>query len=282
LLPAYNEEASIALLFAKIAEAMRKLGRQYRIVVCNDGSSDGTESILADYVDKIPLDILTHKINRGLGETVRDLFEYAAARVQPGDIVVRFDCDLTHDPETIGSMVEKIEEGYDVIIASRFAPSGAQRGVTPFRSFISRGANLFMKVFFPIKGLKEYTCGFRAYRGELIAEAVAFYGNNFIQLKGLGFTCTLEKLVKLNLLGAKFTEVPFTLRYDEKLSSSKMIASITTLGYIVMVIVHYWPWGGWRRNYRPLLRKFQQAERENNFANMQKNTARQNADQLPR
>jgi len=41
--------------------------------------------------------------------------------------------------------------------------------------------------FFPITGLREYSCGFRGYRAEKIKEAISFYGNNFIQLKGLGF-----------------------------------------------------------------------------------------------
>jgi dolichol-phosphate mannosyltransferase len=106
-----------------------------------------------------------------------------------------------------------------------------------------------MKVFFPIRGVREYSCGFRAYRAGVIQEAIAFWGNNFIQLKGLGFTGTLEKLVKLNMLGARFGEVPFVLRYDRKVSPSKMVGSITTLGYLIMTILYYWPWGGWRSTF---------------------------------
>ena len=90
----------------------------------------------------------------------------------------------------------------------------------------------------------------RAYRAEIVRRAIDFYGNDFVQLKGLGFTCTLEKLLKLHLLGARFAEVPFTLRYDQKVGLSKMVSSITTLGYLVMLINYYWPWGGWRRMYR--------------------------------
>ena len=123
-------------------------------------------------------------------------------------------------------------------------------GVSGYRAFISRSANLFMKAFFPIKGLKEYSCGFRGYNAEKIQETIRFFGNNFIQLKGLGFTCTLEKIVKLKLIGAKFGEVPFMLRYDQKQSESKMVTSITTLGYLVMTLLYHWPWGGWRTTIR--------------------------------
>lgn len=107
-----------------------------------------------------------------------------------------------------------------------------------------------MKALIPIRGVREYSCGFRAYRAEIIREAIRLYGNNFIQLKGLGFTCTLEKLIKLKILGARFTEVPFVLRYDQKLSSSKMVSSVTTVGYLVMILFYHWPFGGWRRGYR--------------------------------
>ena len=119
-------------------------------------------------------------------------------------------------------------------------------GVNGYRAFISKCANLFMKIFFPIKGLREYSCGYRGYRYSKIKEAIDLYGNNFIQLKGLGFTCTLEKLIKLNLIGARFAEIPFLHRYDQKQSDSKMVSSVTTLGYLVMTILYHWPWGGWK------------------------------------
>jgi dolichol-phosphate mannosyltransferase len=111
-----------------------------------------------------------------------------------------------------------------------------------------------MKVLFPIRGIREYSCGYRAYRAEIIQKAIQVYGNGFIQLKGLGFTCTLEKLIKLKIIGAEFAEVPFVLRYDKKMSESKMVGSITMLGYMVMAVCYHWPWGGWRMNYRKRLR----------------------------
>lgn len=254
LLPAYNEEASLPSLMPKIQETLAALGEPWRIVVCNDGSRDGTQEQLEKLALTMPLEIIRHKINRGLGETSRDLFERAAELAGPGDILVRLDCDDTHEPQFIPNLVRKVREGYDVVVASRFAPGGGQLGVGGYRAVVSWAANLFMKVFFPIRGLREYSCGFRAYRAEKIQEALAVYGNDFIQLKGLGFTCTLEKLVKLKLLEARFGEEPFLLRYDQKRSSSKMIGSLTTLGYGVMTVLYHWPWGGWRTGLKRRLR----------------------------
>jgi len=249
LLPAYNEEQSLPQLLPKIDETLSGLKTPYIVIVCNDGSKDNTGRMLEEFAKKIPLEVIHHKINRGLGETSRDLFERATEISTPEDIIIRLDCDDTHEPMFIPTLITKIEEGYDVVIASRFEPGGGQEGVTAYRAFISRCANLFMKIFFPIKGLKEYSCGFRAYRAEKVKEAISFFQNDFIQLKGLGFTCTLEKLVKLKLINARFAEVPFKLRYDQKLSESKMVSSITTLGYLVMTILYHWPWGGWRSTF---------------------------------
>lgn len=252
LLPAYNEEDSLPPLVPKIDAAARGAGLEYRIIVGNDGSSDRTAEVIAEYAKTYPMDVVIHRINRGLGETSRDLFERAAELAGPDDVIVRMDCDDTHEPEYIPAMIAKLDEGFDVVIASRFQPGGGQLGVNAYRAFISRSANLFMKVFFPLSGVWDYSCGFRAYRAPIIRDAIDVFGNNFIQLKGLGFTGTLEKLVKLKLIGARFSEVPFILRYDQKQSASKMVSSITTLGYLTMALLYHWPWGGWRGKYRGL------------------------------
>ena len=216
LLPAYNEELSFIPLIEKLQSALAPLETEYKVLICNDGSTDETKEILTEYAYKIPMEIITHKINRGLGESARDLFERAAEIGSDGDIIIRMDCDDTHEPKYIPQIISKLEQGYDVVVASRFQKGGGQMGVSHYRAVISRGANLFMKIFFPISGLREYSCGYRGYRYEIIKKAVDFYGNNFIQLKGLGFTCTLEKLVKLKLIGAKFGEIPFLHRYDQE------------------------------------------------------------------
>ena len=251
LLPAYNEEKSIDTLFKKIDIFFKQeLELKYKILICNDGSTDLTIEKIEYYTSQYPIQLINHKINRGLGETMRDLIELAAELSNPSDIIIRMDCDDTHEPQYIKSMLSKINEGYDVVIASRFQKGGGQKGLSLYRRILSRTANLCMKLVFPIKNVKEYSCGFRAYKASIIKKAIGFYGNNFQQLKGLGFTSTLEKLVKLKLINASFSEVPFNLYYNQKKSPSKMVSSITTLGYGIIVLLYYWPFGGWRRTYR--------------------------------
>jgi dolichol-phosphate mannosyltransferase len=243
LLPAYNEEDALRPMTEKIERVMKEMGMAYRVVVVNDGSKDRTAEILEELKKRYPVDVLPHKYNRGLGETERDGMEFIAERAAPGDAIVRMDCDDTHDPQYIPAMMAKIRDGYEVVTTSRYAPGGGQVGVDWYRRTISRCANLLMKMFFPISGVWEYTCGFRAYRVALVQDALAIFGNQFLDLKGMGFTSTVEKLIKCKMLGARVAEVPFVLRYDRKMSTSKVVTSITTLGYL-MLITKYSLFGG--------------------------------------
>lgn len=249
-IPAFNEENGILTLLEKVTAGLQ--GWDYKVVVVDDGSSDKTPLLLREVSHKYPLQVVTHPINRGLGETERDGFEYIAAHSKHDDIIVRVEGDNTHEPEYILDLIAKINQGYDVVNTSRFRPGGGQLGLDFQRKFISRCANLFMQTVFNIKGVRDYSCGFRAYRAGVIQDAIALYGNNFIQLKGVGFTSTLEILVKLKLLGCKFAEVPFVLRYDLKQGKSKMVGSITTVGYLLLGLFYHWPFGGWKSSYRKM------------------------------
>ncbi len=252
LLPAYNESSSLPLLLPRIDEACTEYGLDWAAIVLDDGSTDDTWDMLTSLKNEYPLVALRHPINRGLGETERDLFEYVAVHAEREDVALRLDCDDTHDPRYFLGMVNALNDRYDVVVASRFQKGGSQDGVHGYRLFLTVAASLYMRLLFPIKKLKDYSCGFRAYRAGILKDAVTVFGNNFIQMKGLGFTSTLETIVKLNLLGARFCEVPFHLFYSRKASPSKMLSSITTLGYMVMTILHWYPFGGWRSCYKGL------------------------------
>lgn len=252
LLPAYNEEPSFESLFTQLENAFDRIGRGYRIVVVDDGSTDGSAELLEKLTGAYPLEVLTHAINRGLGETERDGFEYIAETASDEDVIVRLDCDVTHDPAYIQALLDKLAQGYDAVNTSRFQPGGGQKGVSGYRAVISYAANLFMRLVFNLPQVRDYSCGFRAYRAKTIKDAIAIFGNAFIQLKGLGFTSTLEMIVKLKMMGCRFAEVPFVLRYDLKPSESKMVTSVTTLGYLVMALLYHWPFGGWRKYYKKL------------------------------
>ena len=144
LLPAFNEESSLENLLKNIDKTLSKAKYTYEVIVCDDGSFDKTPKLLVKEAKKFPLTIITHPINRGLGETSRDNFEMASKLSNLEDVIVRLDCDDTHDPKFILNMIEKVRDGFDVVIASRFQKGGGQEGVSKYRTFISSGANFFI------------------------------------------------------------------------------------------------------------------------------------------
>ncbi len=263
LLPAYNEEDALEPLVLKIDATMRDMGARYRVVVVDDGSTDRTPDIAALLAEQYPIDIVTHSLNRGLGETARDGFEFVAEHGNRDDVVVRMDCDDTHDPSYIKAMVDRLNEGFEVVTTSRYAKGGGQFGVDWYRRTMSRIANLLMKTVFPIPGVWEYTCGYRAYRVSFIQDAIAMFGNRFIDLKGMGFTGTVEKMIKCRMMGAKVGEVPFILRYDQKMSTSKVATSITTLGYFTLIAKYAVWWGDLGKQW-----KRESAERRRNMGTL--------------
>jgi dolichol-phosphate mannosyltransferase len=117
-------------------------------------------------------------------------------------------------------MTMLIEEGNDVVVASRYAPGGRVLGVPLSRRVLSRGASLLFRVVYPVRGVRDYTCGYRAYRAGLLREAFARWGNEFISAPG--FSCMVDILLKLDRLRAVVTEAPLVLRYDRKAGKSKM------------------------------------------------------------
>src|SRR6185295_9286248 len=144
--------------------------------------------------------VISHGDNRGLNEALRTGLLAALERVGEDDIVVTMDADDTHAPGLISRMTMLIEEGNDVVIASRYAPGGRVRGVSLSRRILSRGASLLFRAVYPIRGVRDYTCGYRAYRAGLLKEAFTRWGNEFISEPG--FSCMVDVLLKLDRLDA--------------------------------------------------------------------------------
>jgi len=250
IIPAFNEAPSLEAVVRGVADQASSLELEYCVLICDDGSTDDTSEVLRNLAQRFSIHVITHIRNRGLGETIRDLVERACELAESGDVIVRLDGDGTHPTAIIAMMLAEIKLGADLVIASRFQDGGGQVGLHGRRLWFSRSANILMRLVFPIRGVREYSCGYRMYRAETLMSALAVYGSQFIQLKDLGFVCTLEKLVKLNLLGIQISEVPFVLRYDFKISKSKMVSSITTLGYLVLAVMYHWPRSGWKAQSR--------------------------------
>ena len=220
VLPAYNEEASLPQLLADIDDSMFEARLEYKIVLVDDGSTDRTGEIAREFARDHPLVYERHETNLNLGVTIRDGLLKAAELTAPRDIVVTMDADNSHSPELILRMVRMIREGHDVVIASRYQPGSRVRGVPFLRRVLSYWGGWLFRIVFPIRGVKDYTCGYRAYRAELLKRILEEHGEDFFDQEG--FQCMVDILLKLRKWDLIFGEVPLILRYDRKEGESKM------------------------------------------------------------
>jgi dolichol-phosphate mannosyltransferase len=244
MLPAYNEEKALPLLLDGFQKLCEQYKLRYKVIVVDDGSKDSTASIAEKYARKMPLELLRHGINKGLGAAMRTGLSYIAQNSSPSDIVVAMDADNTHNPENLLKMLTKIEQGADIVIASRYETGGNEVGLSFQRKILSYGASYLLDRFFRIEGAKDYTCGYRMYRTSLIKDGFKFYGEKFITENS--FVCMAEILIKLGYLSAKITEVPLVLRYDLKKGVSKM-KKLRTIGRYLQFI-----WREKRNGFRPV------------------------------
>lgn len=219
-LPAYNEEKSLPPLLAQIEAALEPAGIDYGVIVVDDGSRDATAMIAREAGADGPVELIMHVKNQGLAAAIRTGLNAAIARSGPNDIIVTMDCDDTHPPRLIPQMLDEINDGRDVVIASRFQPGAKVVGVPASRMIYSIGAKWMFQTLFPIHGVRDYTCGYRAYRAEAIRAAAQLYGDQLIT--ETGFSCMADLLLKLRRLPLEMSEIPLELRYDRRGGASKM------------------------------------------------------------
>lgn len=244
LLPAYNEEQALPGLLKDIARTCA--GLNYRIVLVDDGSTDRTLEAAKSFAGlNGNLEIVRHERNKGLGRALWSGFRYILDnRYQkrcsgeiPGnwpDVVFTMDADNTHSPAMIPLLYAKIREGEDLVIASRYAPGGKQMGLSIWRRSLSWGAGKVMRIFFPFRGIKDYSCGYRAYRLEILSEAVDFYGERLLESDN--FAAMVELLLKLAPFCRSLSELPLELHYELKQGASKMRVWSTVLGYLKLIV----------------------------------------------
>ncbi len=224
-LPAYNEEKSIQPLFEKVKLLKNSSLSNLHVVLYDDGCVDGTKNEVHQWMDSLDITYLDGGVNKGLGTAMNELLAYFVDHAKPDDLLVIMDCDDTHDPAQIPEMIAalKANQNTNLVIASRYRKGAFVNGVAFHRVLMSIGAAMLYKMVHPLKGARDYTCGYRLYTHDLLVKA--FNCNTKPLLKERGFSCMVELLLRLKAVGAKVVEVPLELSYDNKRSASKMDVS---------------------------------------------------------
>jgi glycosyltransferase involved in cell wall biosynthesis len=160
VVPVHDEEDNVVPLYEALSKALRALGRPYEIIVVDDGSRDDTYQRLARLADTDDAFKLI-KLRRNFGQTAAMAagFDHAA-----GDIVIPMDGDLQNDPTDIPRLLDKLDEGYDVVSGWR-----QDRQDSAVRRLPSRIANWLIGRVTGVR-LHDYGCTLKAYRADVIAE----------------------------------------------------------------------------------------------------------------
>lgn len=221
----------MAALFKSLPAALS--GKDYKVWVVDDGSKDKTAEVVSSQTHHMPLVLLQHERNKGMGAAFQTGLDKIIPHLSSSDILVTLDADNTHPPQIIPRLIDPLENDQaDLAIASRYVPGAKVYGVSLFRQLTSQGARWLFQYFLPIPNVKDYTCGFRAYRGGLIIQAKKKW-NSLVTENG--FASAAEWLVKLSFLSPRVVEIPFILHYDHKPTASKMPVFRTILKTLALI-----------------------------------------------
>jgi len=160
VVPLFNEEDNVEELHKRIKEECQKIKKDFEIIFIDDGSKDKT---VEKCKNLFPLKII--KFRRNFGQTAA--FD-AGFQLAQGQIIITLDGDLQNDPTDISKLLDKMDEGFDIISGWRF-----QRKDSFSKKVFSRGANLLRKVFIH-DNIHDSGCSLKAYKKECFEDLELF------------------------------------------------------------------------------------------------------------
>ncbi|SDR64039.1 dolichol-phosphate mannosyltransferase [Rhizobiales bacterium GAS113] len=187
VVPIYNEEESIPILLEALLAVLDNIGRRFEVIAVNDGSSDGsTTQLKKAAADRPEIKVIEFRQNAGQTAALMAGIDHAS-----GDVIVTIDADLQNDPEDIPRLLEKLDEGYDVVSGWR----KDRQDAAIRRNLVSRIANRLISAISGVR-LRDYGCTLKAYRREVLS-GMRLYGE-------------MHRFVPIyaSWMGAKVVELP--------------------------------------------------------------------------
>jgi dolichol-phosphate mannosyltransferase len=224
VVPTFQEAENIVEYLTRVRDAAPDLD----ILVVDDNSPDGTADLAEETGKNMGrVDVLRRAKKEGLGNAYRDGF--ARGLAQGYDVIVQMDADLSHEPETLPSLLQAIDDGADIAIGARYVPGGSTPYWPLHRRMLSRYGNRYASFVLSLP-VKDATSGFRAYR----ADAMRQLDIGTTRTNGYGFQ--IEVIYRAGIDDLKCTQVPITFR-DRVRGTSKMSWRIIAEA---MLLVTWW------------------------------------------
>ncbi len=218
VLPTYNEAANIeAIVDAAAPVLSRASDDDYKILIVDDGSPDGTGAIadrLADEREQV--EVLHRREKSGIGPAYLAGFAYALEH--GADYVLEMDSDFSHDPADLARLLDATDRrspsGADVALGSRYVAGGGVTDWGRLRRIVSAGGSAYARLVLGLK-VRDLTGGFKCFRREVL-EAI-----HFDSVRSQGYAFQVELTYRAVRAGFAVVEVPILFR-DRELGESKM------------------------------------------------------------
>lgn len=210
VVPTYNEKENIAILINEVERILKKENKRFEIVIVDDNSPDGTPQIVKTLNKKYKnIRVFVRKKKEGVGSAY-----YFGYKKSKGKIIIGMDADLSHDPNEIKKLVDKLEEGYDMVLGSRHIHGSyyEHKRFNTFRKYITSKYGNILTSFILGINIRDFTNGFRCFKKDIL---------NNMQLINKGNSLLMEIIAKAYWKGYKIIEVPTKFR-DRKRGISKL------------------------------------------------------------
>lgn len=219
-IPAHNEARTIGVLLWKLRRVLGEFGRDYRIVVLNDASTDDTAEVLNRYRRSLPLTIFRSDDHLGYSYSVERLLRYVAgeAPYPKRDCAVVLQGDFTENPEDVVGLVKVLEGGAD-IVSGRVE---SEQGVVPrAMRWVRRLSGLALGGAFRKAPVSDPMIGLRAYRVIVLKKAFRDVPPKEPVIRSEGWASRAELLDFLTPHARRIAESPMSLRYDLQVRPSR-------------------------------------------------------------
>jgi len=218
--PTYNESENVGPLIATLEQTLQ--GMDYEIIISDDDSPDLTWARVEEIAKRnARVRALRRTSNRGLGSSVMDGFSLAR-----GEVVACIDADLQHDPSILPKMLEELERGADLVVATRYMPGGGTTNWNLIRCFASWTATQMARLLLGVPLLDPMSGYFMLRQKDFLQVRN--------ELDGQGFKILLEIVAHMEL--RSLCEVPYTFRPrvagQSKLSAKVLVAYLRQLWWL--------------------------------------------------
>jgi dolichol-phosphate mannosyltransferase len=217
VIPTYNEAANVeGIVRAASSELERLMPGEYRVLVVDDNSPDGTGE-LADALaaEESVVEVLHREAKTGLGHAY--LAGFAHALDGGAEMVIQMDADFSHDPGYLSDLITAAQ-GADLVLGSRYVPGGGVRDWGLVRRMISRGGGIYARTILRVD-VQDLTGGFKCIHRRVL-EAI-----DLPSVRAEGYVFQIEVTYRALLAGFRVSEVPIVFP-DRTAGSSKMSTRI--------------------------------------------------------